>query len=759
MRHFKAVWAVPLLCLPLTPVLAQPPVIGAEGGGVCSSATVKGMYAVMLSGRQISSSSSSGGTFTNVFQANGTATFDGLSAVTLALTTDTIQAVATTAEMSGTYTVQANCAGSIAINSGGSATFHLAIYNSGAGFAITGNDATYSYSGSGNTTPSACSLALLSGVYAFTSTGFGISSSAVSAGEDITGLLQFDGQGHATVNANIASASGSSLTLTGTYSMSSSCLGSATLTDASGNSYVMSLSVYSGNSAASTDFYVTLAQTSKFMVSGAAHAVYGQPTASLLPAVAQTISGGTCSAATLNGTYSLVLSGRGISSTGAFTGGYDAVGTSTFDGKSAVTFTGTVDTNLAEGKAFTYSGTYTISSTCMGTITLTSGSAATFTLVAWGSASNPGLDFAITGTDANYVYSGSGAATMPPLCATATISGEYVYQASGFTLSGTAQTGALDESGVLQFDGQGNVTASYTSSPSGAVATASGTYTVASNCVGSATVKDSSGIADALNFTVTTAHGQDFTLLEASSDSVRAGTGHAAFVSPDQAIGNVASYALDATPPGSVFALFGSGFAAGNAQAVSVPLPTTLGTTSVTVNGEMAPLFYVDPQQIDVQMPWDIPGGSVATIIVKYGSAASNAAAVYVPLTGTPGISTYGSSRAVVTNSDGSLNSSTNPASVGDEVVAYFTGGGPVNASGKLVTGAAAPSGLSPVTGANSVTVGGTNATVDYMGLTPGGIGLYQANFIVPTLSKGTYAVQITIAGFASNSPLITIGN
>jgi hypothetical protein len=213
-----------------------------------------------------------------------------------------------------------------------------------------------------------------------------------------------------------------------------------------------------------------------------------------IPAVAQTISGGTCSAATLNGTYSLTLSGRGISSVGAFTGGYEAVGTSTFDGKSAVTFTGTVNTNLAAGKTFTYSGTYAFSSNCMGTITLTSGSSATFTLVAWGNSSNPGLDFAITGTDANYVYSGSGAGTMPSLCATATISGEYVYEASGFTLSGTAQTGALDESGVLQFDGQGNVTASYTNFSNGATVTASGTYTMGANCVGSATVTDSNGL-------------------------------------------------------------------------------------------------------------------------------------------------------------------------------------------------------------------------------------------------------------------------
>ena len=52
-------------------------------------------------------------------------------------------------------------------------------------------------------------------------------------------------------------------------------------------------------------------------------------------------------------------------------------------------------------------------------------------------------------------------------------------------------------------------------------------------------------------------------------------------------------------------------------------------------------------------------------------------------------------------------------------MIAYFTGGGPVQASGLLTTGVVSPVGLSPVTGSNSVTVGGANATVEYVGLTP----------------------------------------
>ena len=121
---------------------------------------------------------------------------------------------------------------------------------------------------------------------------------------------------------------------------------------------------------------------------------------------------------------------------------------------------------------------------------------------------------------------------------------------------------------------------------------------------------------------------------------------------------------------------------------------------------------------------------------------------------------------AVVVNANGSTNSTSAGANVGDEVVAYFTGGGPVNASGKLTTGAAAPSGQSPVTGSTAVTVGGIAApTVQYIGLTPGSIGLYQANFTVPQIAKGTYPLVITIGGQANvvgagvSQPVITIAN
>ncbi len=250
------------------PLLAQTQI----GGGTCSSSSLSGLYAVSITGRQVSAT----GTFTSAFQANGSANFDGLSKVTLALTSDTPQAVGTALNWSGTYSVQANCAGVVTITTGGSATLNVVVYTQGNAFLVTGHDANYSYTGNGNDLPAACSTAMVSGSYALTGTGFGFSGNAVSGVEDASGLVQFDGQGKATASITLASgAASTAIAASGSYSMPSSCVGSATLTDSQGNSYVMALSVTAGNATADTDFFVTLAQASKFMLSGAAHTLAG----------------------------------------------------------------------------------------------------------------------------------------------------------------------------------------------------------------------------------------------------------------------------------------------------------------------------------------------------------------------------------------------------------------------------------------------------------------------------------------------------
>jgi len=314
--------------------------------------------------------------------------------------------------------------------------------------------------------------------------------------------------------------------------------------------------------------------------------------------------------------------------------------------------------------------------------------------------------------------------------------------------------------GLFTFDGQGTVTANWTITSSAATinATASGTYTVTAGCLGSATLTDSANNKYASSFSIFGLAAGFFTFTASNPLAVFSGGGRTAFVNPGQAVDNAASFVAGATPAGSVFTVFGSNLATGIAQPSSIPLLTTVLTTTLTVNGEPAPMFYVSPTQINAQMPVDIQPG-LATVIVKNGNFTSNSVAVVIPATGTPGIVVYGQNRAVVVNQDQTVNSQTTPAKVGEIVVAYFTGGGPVQSSAPLVTGARAPGSLSPVTGTSSITVNGKDAIVNYIGLTPLSIGLYQANFKIPQVAAGDHPLVITIAGQASNRPLIAVSN
>ena len=726
-----------LACLPAVPVLAQTTI----GGGSCTSATLNGTYEFLLNGRQVTAT----GAVSRVFQGVGTANFDGLSKVTLTMTANSVgatQSFGTPVVYSGTYSLQSNCVGSIGITSGDTGTFTVEAYSQGKAFAVIGSDANYAYNGTGSLQPATCP-ATVSGVHEFNATGSTLSGASVTGVLDIAGVLQFDGQGNVTGNwTQVSNLSTTTIAATGTYSVGSTCLATATLTDAASNKYAVSLSF---NSAAPAFALAVSSPQSLFDGSGAA-------TQSATAA---------CSASTLNGAYEVALNGR-LAPGGVTTRILASDGAALFDGLGKVTFTltaNTVNGSQSLGIPLVYAGTYSLQSNCQGSISINSGDTATFALVAYAlnATTQQAASFTLVGTDATYAYNGGGT-VQPAACALSTLSGEWPFSANGNSLSGPTNTGIVDLAGVLQLDGQGNVTANWTQASNTATAnvSATGTYTVTAACLGSITLTDTANQTYAGSISVFGAAANNFELVTANPQLIFTGAGRAAFVNPGQAVVNAASYLPNQTPAGSVFSLFGSNLATRVGQATAVPLPTTMLTTTVTVNGELAHLFYVDPNQINAQMPEDVKPG-VATVVVKNGSSTSNAVAIMVPAAGTPGIVVYGDNRAVVINQDGSVNSPSTPAKVGDVLVAYFTGGGPVNASGPLASGAASPSGLSPVSGTYTVTVSGVAATANYVGLTPGSVGLYQANFVLPKVGTGDHRLVINISGQDSNNPFIAV--
>ena len=90
-------------------------------------------------------------------------------------------------------------------------------------------------------------------------------------------------------------------------------------------------------------------------------------------------------------------------------------------------------------------------------------------------------------------------------------------------------------------------------------------------------------------------------------------------------------------------------------------------------------------------------------------------------------------------------------------VIVYFTGGGPVQGGNVLQTGHVTPAQAFQVTEPVSATIGGAMATVDYAGLTPGFIGLYQANIVVPKVAAGDQKLIITIGGTATPFALLSV--
>jgi uncharacterized protein (TIGR03437 family) len=157
---------------------------------------------------------------------------------------------------------------------------------------------------------------------------------------------------------------------------------------------------------------------------------------------------------------------------------------------------------------------------------------------------------------------------------------------------------------------------------------------------------------------------------------------------------------------------------------------------------------------INAQVPWELAGQTSTTVRVSYpGVASSDTPVLLAP--SLPGI--FG-----VRNSDGTLNSPSNPAKPGDFITLYGTGGGPTSPAG--VTGALWPrtTPLPSLTLKVSVTIGGENADVLYSGASPGSSsGIFQINALLPADLQPSAAtsLSLTIGDASSPSVPVAIGN
>jgi uncharacterized protein (TIGR03437 family) len=190
--------------------------------------------------------------------------------------------------------------------------------------------------------------------------------------------------------------------------------------------------------------------------------------------------------------------------------------------------------------------------------------------------------------------------------------------------------------------------------------------------------------------------------------------------------------------------------------------PNKLGQSQVTMNGIPAFINLVSPTQINCMVPDGVAPGDVS-IVVTDGTSSSDpfhvTSAARVPGLLAPASFRAGDKQYVAAflpdqsfaGPDGLVPGAPfRPAVPGDTLVLYGVGFGAVTppvAAGKI-------SGEGSLLPNVQVTLGTVSAAVQYAGLTPGLVGLYQFNIVVPGGVTGDQPLVISVDGVAAEQQL-----
>lgn len=211
---------------------------------------------------------------------------------------------------------------------------------------------------------------------------------------------------------------------------------------------------------------------------------------------------------------------------------------------------------------------------------------------------------------------------------------------------------------------------------------------------------------------------------------------------------SAANFSADSLAPEAIAAAFGTNLATTTMIANATPLPTDLAGTKVRINGELAPLFFVAPTQINFLVPASVQTGPAVIEIISADGAISRGTinlATTAPSLFTSNASGVGAPAAIATKDGvnylavGNADGSANLIDAGDYLVLFGTG------MRKASTNAA------------KITIGGREAPVQYVGAQGGFAGLDQLNTQIPAGVSGVVDVVVSINGKAANAVKIKV--
>ncbi len=223
-------------------------------------------------------------------------------------------------------------------------------------------------------------------------------------------------------------------------------------------------------------------------------------------------------------------------------------------------------------------------------------------------------------------------------------------------------------------------------------------------------------------------------------------------LAPGGTVNNFSFAGAGVIAPGMVASVFGKNLAGSGGQAATAELPREIAGTRVLVSGLPAPLYFATPTQLGIQIPHELPDAAVHQIVVS----ANGQLSVPDTLEAAPGLLAAGEA-LVAHRADGSFVSAAAPARRGEALMLYLVGMGRPDPG--AVTGSPAPALLANVRQAPVVPIADSAARVLFAGLTPGFVGLYQINLLVPgDVPRGNHPVEVTQNGFFRSRATLPVG-
>lgn len=222
----------------------------------------------------------------------------------------------------------------------------------------------------------------------------------------------------------------------------------------------------------------------------------------------------------------------------------------------------------------------------------------------------------------------------------------------------------------------------------------------------------------------------------------------------------------DVVQPGEWMSFYGTNLASGTATWAG-DFPTSLGGTSVTINGKSAYLSFVSYGQINLQVPDDTAAGAVPVVVTTaFGKATStvklaqfgpsffllDSRHVAAIILRSDGSGAYGGGSYDILGPTGtSLGYQTVAAKAGDVIELFGAGFGPTDPA---VPAGQAFSGSAPTTSPVTLRINNVSLTPAFAGLS--GPGVYQLNLTVPAgLGAGDMSLQASVGGAQTPSGVV----